>query len=267
MTTPTVRPRRRAVLGAGLGLVGGLALWGTATPIVSVAPAERGRHRPGNKSANGWPVIATASAHRIEGSTATAATRDGDLATILLYVTWRFHYQPRVRPGWRGRLRSLCPEGDTGVHAAVRGRLGTEGGQAAQNAVVGGLSARTAARIPSVGVRAAVLRRGVCQARRKSSNRLPAATRAVCGLPGSSLGSSRVRCTLATKLVNEPVEAADEKRLNKTIARYGPVDLLCIDELDYREPDRRGAELLFQVLTERQEKNSVAKAFNEFFGG
>jgi DNA replication protein DnaC len=35
----------------------------------------------------------------------------------------------------------------------------------------------------------------------------------------------RVRYTLATKLVNELVEAADEKQLNKTIARYGRVDL------------------------------------------
>ncbi len=33
------------------------------------------------------------------------------------------------------------------------------------------------------------------------------------------------------------------------------------------ELDRRGAELLFQVLTEREEKNSVAIASNESFGG
>ncbi|WP_406470157.1 ATP-binding protein [Streptomyces sp. NBC_01615] len=69
------------------------------------------------------------------------------------------------------------------------------------------------------------------------------------------------------KLVNELVEAADEKQLTKTIARYGRVDLLCIDELGYMELDRRGAELLFQVLTEREEKNSVAIASNESFGG
>ncbi|WP_030427219.1 ATP-binding protein [Allokutzneria albata] len=31
--------------------------------------------------------------------------------------------------------------------------------------------------------------------------------------------------------------------------------------------DRRGAELLFQVLTEREEKNSVAIASNESFSG
>lgn len=77
----------------------------------------------------------------------------------------------------------------------------------------------------------------------------------------------RVKYSLATKLVNELVEAADEKVLAKTIARYGRVDLLCIDELGYMELDRRGAELLFQVLTEREEKNSVAIASNESFSG
>uniref|UniRef100_UPI00359438BC IS21-like element helper ATPase IstB n=1 Tax=Streptomyces phaeochromogenes TaxID=1923 RepID=UPI00359438BC len=77
----------------------------------------------------------------------------------------------------------------------------------------------------------------------------------------------RVRYTLATKLVNELVEAADERLLTKTIARYRRVDLLCTDELGSMELDRRGAELLFQVLTEREEKNSVAIASNESFGG
>ena len=75
----------------------------------------------------------------------------------------------------------------------------------------------------------------------------------------------RVRYTLATKLVNELVEAFDDKQLAKTIARYGRVDLLMIDELGYMELDRRGAELLFQVLTEREEKNSIAIASNQSF--
>ena len=77
----------------------------------------------------------------------------------------------------------------------------------------------------------------------------------------------RVKYTLATQLANELVEAADEMTLAKTIARYGRVDLLCIDELGYMQLDRRGAELLFQVLTEREEKASVAIASNESFGG
>ncbi len=77
----------------------------------------------------------------------------------------------------------------------------------------------------------------------------------------------RVKYTLATKLVNELCEAADDKVLAKTIARYGRVDLLLIDELGYMELDRRGAEMLFQVLTEREEKVSVEIASDESFSG
>ena len=83
----------------------------------------------------------------------------------------------------------------------------------------------------------------------------------------AAMNGYRVRYVLAAKLVNELVEAADERQLTKTIARYGRVNLLCIDELGYMELDKRGAELLFQVLTEREENNSVAIASNESFGG
>ncbi|MGY3061416.1 hypothetical protein ACVWZD_005661 [Streptomyces sp. TE3672] len=83
----------------------------------------------------------------------------------------------------------------------------------------------------------------------------------------AAMAGFRGRYALAAKLVNERVEAADEKQLTKTIARYGRVDLLCIDELGYMELDERGAELLFQVLAEREEKNSVAIASNESFSG
>jgi DNA replication protein DnaC len=75
----------------------------------------------------------------------------------------------------------------------------------------------------------------------------------------------RVRFTLASKLVNELAEAADDRQLTRTIARYGRVDLLCLDELGYMELDRRGAELLFQVLTEREERSAIAIASNEPF--
>jgi DNA replication protein DnaC len=77
----------------------------------------------------------------------------------------------------------------------------------------------------------------------------------------------RVRYVLASRLVNELVEAADDRQLSRTIARYGRVDLLCLDELGYMELDRRGAELLFQVLTEREERSAVAIASNEAFSG
>jgi DNA replication protein DnaC len=45
------------------------------------------------------------------------------------------------------------------------------------------------------------------------------------------------------------------------------VDLLLLDELGYMELDKRGAELLFQVLTEQEEKNAIAISCNESFSG
>lgn len=72
----------------------------------------------------------------------------------------------------------------------------------------------------------------------------------------------RVRYVTAAVLVNELVEAEDERELSKVVSRYGRLDLLCLDELGYLHLDRRGAELLFQVLTERDERASIAVASN-----
>ncbi|WP_459549479.1 IS21-like element helper ATPase IstB [Nocardia sp. X0981] len=72
----------------------------------------------------------------------------------------------------------------------------------------------------------------------------------------------RVRYTSAAGLINKLMEAAEGRRLSRAIGRYRGIDLLCIDELGYTEPDRRGAELLFQVLTEREERKSVAIVSN-----
>jgi DNA replication protein DnaC len=49
----------------------------------------------------------------------------------------------------------------------------------------------------------------------------------------------RVRYALTAKLISELVEAADDRQLTKTIARYGRVDLLCVDALGYMELGRR----------------------------
>ncbi|MBA2624630.1 MAG: ATP-binding protein [Acidimicrobiia bacterium] len=72
----------------------------------------------------------------------------------------------------------------------------------------------------------------------------------------------RVRYVTAAQLVNELAEAADERRLSRLVARYGRFELLCLDELGYVQLDARGAELLFQILTEREERASVALASN-----
>jgi DNA replication protein DnaC len=72
----------------------------------------------------------------------------------------------------------------------------------------------------------------------------------------------RVRYVTTAQLVNELVEAADERLLSRVVGRYGRLDLLCLDELGYVNIDPRGAELLFQIITEREERASVAIATN-----
>jgi DNA replication protein DnaC len=72
----------------------------------------------------------------------------------------------------------------------------------------------------------------------------------------------RVRYVTTAQLVNELVEAADDRLLSRVVGRYGRLDLLCLDELGYVQIDPRGAELLFQIITEREERASVAIATN-----
>jgi DNA replication protein DnaC len=75
----------------------------------------------------------------------------------------------------------------------------------------------------------------------------------------------RVRYTTTANLVNELVEAADERQLTRVLNRYSKVDLLCLDELGYLELDKAGAKLLFQILTDREERSSIAVASNAPF--
>jgi DNA replication protein DnaC len=72
----------------------------------------------------------------------------------------------------------------------------------------------------------------------------------------------RVRYVTTAQLVNELVEAADDRILSRVVGRYGRLDLLCLDELGYVKIDPRGAELLFQIITEREERASIAIATN-----
>ena len=81
------------------------------------------------------------------------------------------------------------------------------------------------------------------------------------GMAACEQGRS-VRYATCAALVNELVEAADDRRLSRIVSRYGRLDLLVVDELGYVQLDTRGAELFFQILTEREEKSSVAVASN-----
>ncbi|MCK4623049.1 MAG: IS21-like element helper ATPase IstB [Desulfuromonadales bacterium] len=67
----------------------------------------------------------------------------------------------------------------------------------------------------------------------------------------------RTRFVSCYALVNELIEAREERDLQRLIQRYARYDLLILDELDYIPFSKEGSELLFQVLAERQEKGSV----------
>ncbi len=75
----------------------------------------------------------------------------------------------------------------------------------------------------------------------------------------------RVRYVTTAALVNELVEAADAKQLSRVVGRYARLDLLLLDELGYVHLDPLGAELLFQIITEREEKASIGCASNAPF--
>jgi DNA replication protein DnaC len=75
----------------------------------------------------------------------------------------------------------------------------------------------------------------------------------------------RVRYITTAALVNELVEAADDKRLSRLVGRYASLDLLILDEVGYVSLDPRGAELLFQIITAREERASIACASNAPF--
>lgn len=75
----------------------------------------------------------------------------------------------------------------------------------------------------------------------------------------------RVRYITTAALVNELIEAADDRQLSRLVNRYARLDLLCLDEIGYVQLDPRGAELLFQIITAREERASIACASNAPF--
>jgi DNA replication protein DnaC len=67
----------------------------------------------------------------------------------------------------------------------------------------------------------------------------------------------RTRFVTCYGLVNELVEARQERALQRLIQKVVRCDLLVLDELGYIPFSKEGSELLFQVLAERNEKGSV----------
>jgi DNA replication protein DnaC len=71
-----------------------------------------------------------------------------------------------------------------------------------------------------------------------------------------------VRFTTVAALVNELLEARDERELSRLVGRWARVDLMVADELGYVSLPASGAELLFQVLAQRSETGSIIVTSN-----
>ena len=69
----------------------------------------------------------------------------------------------------------------------------------------------------------------------------------------------------AIDVVNRLSAAESNRQLAREIKRYQSPRILLIDELGYLPLDKRGAELLFQVITKRYERGSIIITTNIAF--
>lgn len=81
------------------------------------------------------------------------------------------------------------------------------------------------------------------------------------GLAACQQGYS-VRFTTAASLVHELIEAKDEKRLLRFQKQLNKQELLIVDELGFVPLSKSGAELLFEVLSQRYERSATLLTSN-----
>ena len=67
----------------------------------------------------------------------------------------------------------------------------------------------------------------------------------------------RVRFVTAAALVHELIEAVDERRLQRLQKQLAAQDLLIIDELGFVPLSKTGAELLFEIISQRYDRGSI----------
>jgi DNA replication protein DnaC len=76
----------------------------------------------------------------------------------------------------------------------------------------------------------------------------------------------RVRFATLAGLANELQEAESRRELTRVVARYARIELLVLDELGYLALPEGAAELVFQVISERNERASLIVTTNLPFG-
>jgi DNA replication protein DnaC len=76
----------------------------------------------------------------------------------------------------------------------------------------------------------------------------------------------RVRFTTLAALANELQEAQSRRELGRVVGRYARTELVVLDELGYLNLPEGAAELVFQVISERNERGSLIVTTNLPFG-
>jgi DNA replication protein DnaC len=76
----------------------------------------------------------------------------------------------------------------------------------------------------------------------------------------------RVRFTTLAGLANELQEADSRKELGRVVGRYSRTEVVVLDELGYLALPEGAAELVFQVISERNERGSLIVTTNLTFG-
>jgi DNA replication protein DnaC len=76
----------------------------------------------------------------------------------------------------------------------------------------------------------------------------------------------RVRFTTLAQLANELQEADSRRELARVVGRYARIELLVLDELGFLALPEGAAELVFQVISERNERGSLIVTTNLPFG-
>ena len=79
------------------------------------------------------------------------------------------------------------------------------------------------------------------------------------------LAGFRVRFSTAVDVINTLSAAEKAGRFVQELKKYTRPDLLVTDELGYLPIDKRGADLLFQIISQRYERGAIVLTTNKVF--
>ena len=83
-------------------------------------------------------------------------------------------------------------------------------------------------------------------------------------MAATTIAAATVTAT-AIDAINNLIAAQAAHRLKTELKKYIAPDLLCLDELGYLPLDKIGADLLFQIISQRYERGSIVLTTNKAY--